>query len=506
MEEYLKKYSILFLIVILALAVFFRLYQLRSTPPGLYPDEAMNGNNALEAIKTGQYKVFYPENNGREGLFINIQSLSLRIFGNEPWALRLISVIFGSLTVLGLYFLTRELFKKESIALLASFFLATSFWHINFSRIGFRAIMAPFFLVWGLWLTWRLLGSLASKWKQGFLAVIAGFVFGLGFHSYISYRIAPLILIIPCWMLLKNKKFLPIILFVAGMLIAIYPLANYFYEHPQDFWGRTSQISIFSAVSPMTEFAKSFVKTVGMFFVFGDFNWRHNIAGAPQLWWPVAILFLIGMIISVKKRENSHLFILFWLIIMLLPVIVSNEGIPHALRSIVVIPVVMIFAALGLNWLMAMMNQKLIIALFAFLIAIAINAYTQYFINWAKSPEVASAFSESYYLLGNYLRHSPSAIKKYVIINAKGVDVRRFPMPSQTVMFLTDTFLPEAQREKNIFYVLPKDLESFIAGVKEEDNFQIFMLEIDPLLRRKLLDDIPGLFTYENAGVLIQQK
>ena len=89
------------LILILVIATFFRLWQIQTIPPGLYPDEAMNGNNALEALDTGDFKVFYSENNGREGLFINIQAIFLWLFGNKPWVLRLPSVIFGLFTVLG---------------------------------------------------------------------------------------------------------------------------------------------------------------------------------------------------------------------------------------------------------------------------------------------------------------------------------------------------------------------------------------------------------------------
>ncbi|MEK7151084.1 MAG: hypothetical protein AAB784_00005, partial [Patescibacteria group bacterium] len=88
-----KHWPIIVLIIIVA--IFFRFQSITSTPPGLYPDEAMNGNNALEAIETGNYKVFYSENNGREGLFINIQAQSIKIFGpstgagqgNQPWVL-----------------------------------------------------------------------------------------------------------------------------------------------------------------------------------------------------------------------------------------------------------------------------------------------------------------------------------------------------------------------------------------------------------------------------------
>ncbi len=516
MENFCKRYSVFFIFIILALAVFFRLYQLTTVPPGLYPDEAMNGNNALEAIKTGDYKIFYPENNGREGLFINIQAQSIKIFGNEPWALRIISVLFGVLTVLGLYLLTKELFKKESIALFASFFLAVSFWHVMFSRIGFRAIMAPFFLVWSLWLLWKTLGSRTSTWKSCFQVTLAGLIFGLGFHSYIAYRIAPLLLIPPCLILIKKKQFLLILFFIIGAFVTTLPLLNYFYHNPQDFFGRTTQISIFSSESPLLDLGKNIAKTAGMFVWAGDYNWRHNIAGAPQLWWPVSILFLIGLIISIKNLlVTRYALLVTWLIVMLLPVIISSEGLPHALRAIIVVPVTMIFAAVGFEWVIEKINQRiksgrlkkeLVVLLFVFFIATAIMTFNKYFLLWASSPHTAGDFAKNYTELGNYLRYSPQDIKKYVIINAEGVDVRGIPMPSQTVMFLTDTFLPEKQKEKNIFYILPQNLNDFINTAKNEEKLQIFMLEIDPFLRQKISADIPGLFTYENAGILIQEK
>src|SRR3989344_4118569 len=158
----MKQKEIISLFIVLIIAIFLRTYHLKELPPGLYPDEAMNGSNTLEAIETGNYKVFYPENNGREGLFINLQSLSVRAFGAEPWALRLPSTIFGILTVLGLYLLGRELFSAR-VGLLGAFLLATSFWHINFSRIGFRAIMAPFFITWALYFLLKSFNQARSK-------------------------------------------------------------------------------------------------------------------------------------------------------------------------------------------------------------------------------------------------------------------------------------------------------------------------------------------------------
>ena len=138
------------LILILCLAAFLRFYQITTVPAGIQVDEAMNGSNILEILETGRVQVFYPENVGREGLFINIQAPFVYWFGNTPWALRIPSAIFGVLTVWGVYLLAGEMFST-SIGLLAAFFVATSYWHMHFSRVGLRAICAPFFLTWGLY-------------------------------------------------------------------------------------------------------------------------------------------------------------------------------------------------------------------------------------------------------------------------------------------------------------------------------------------------------------------
>ncbi|MBU2109422.1 glycosyltransferase family 39 protein [Patescibacteria group bacterium] len=482
----MDKYRVWFLILILAIAVFFRLWQIGTIPPGLYPDEAMNGNNALEALHTGEYKVFYPENNGREGLYINIVALSLKIFGNEPWALRLVSALFGILTVLGLYFLTKELFKKESIALFASFFLAASFWHIMFSRIGFRAIMAPAFLVWSLFFLF-----LALRKNNFTYSILSGLLFGLGFHSYIAYRAAPLLLIPSFLVFLKRKSFKPILIFLIAAFIAVLPLLIFFAQNPQDFLGRTSQISVFSSDNPVLDLAKNTLKTIGMFFWQGDFNWRHNYAGAPELWWPVAILFLIGIIISIKNlpaRNASHSdaggrvtrysLLVTWFVVMLLPVVISNEGLPHALRAIIVAPVAMIFAALGLDWLIEKIRKWLnlqiikypesvkqllrikkeaVALLFVFFTVIIIHTFIFYFFEWAYNSNTQGAFNSLDVEKARYLNSLPKDTPKYVIIQAGGVDVRGIPMPSQTVMFITKTFLPEWQKEKNIHYIFPEE-------------------------------------------------
>lgn len=477
----MKKY----IFAIILIAAFLRFYAITDLPPGLYPDEAMNGNNALEAISSHDWKVFYPENNGREGLFINIQSLFIYVLGNKPWVLRLPSAIFGTFTVLGLYFFVKELFKNNILALFSSYFLATSFWHINFSRIGFRAITAPFFLVWSFYLLVKAynenretdsLSKGNTAIHSAIYAAIAGLAFGLGFNSYIAYRAMPLIAFAVLFIFwrgankeLKNRLIKSSIIFTVFALMAFLPLGIYFLKNPADFMGRTAQVSVFSSPAPFRDLGTNILKTLGMFNFSGDFNWRHNIAARPEIFWPVGLLFLFGCYLSLKKvfwkREwqSPEFIVLAWAVAAALPVVVSNEGIPHALRAILMAPAVFVLAGIGADRVFGRFKNSfqaniwLQLAGFAFVALLFYEAFYSYFVIWGKNPNVAGAFDAGYAEIGKELNSLSKETPKCLIVKADGVLVRGIPMPSQTVMFITDTFTEQKQRDRNIYYIVPGD-------------------------------------------------
>jgi 4-amino-4-deoxy-L-arabinose transferase-like glycosyltransferase len=156
MKENLKKFSFFYFSIILILAIFFRFWKLNEIPPGLYPDVALNGTEAFFSLKNKNFKVFYPENYGREGLMMWLIAFSFEIFGVSILSIRIVAATIGVLTVMGLYLLARELLFRnrelsEKVSLLSSFFLAVSFWHTNLSRIGFRVILLPFILVFSFY-------------------------------------------------------------------------------------------------------------------------------------------------------------------------------------------------------------------------------------------------------------------------------------------------------------------------------------------------------------------
>ena len=64
----MKLQLLLLLIAIVSVAALARFYALDRIPPGVYADEAINGNEGIDAVRSGNLKIFYPTNNGREGL------------------------------------------------------------------------------------------------------------------------------------------------------------------------------------------------------------------------------------------------------------------------------------------------------------------------------------------------------------------------------------------------------------------------------------------------------
>lgn len=466
-QKHLSSSVVLALVCILLLAFVVRFTNIEHIPVGLYPDEAANGVDAIHAIETGDFKLFYPANFGREGLFINIQALFISIFGNTITGLKLASILFGTFSVLGVYLLGKELFHRRGAGLIAGFMLATSYWAINFSRIGFRAIMVTFLLSFSFYFFFR--GLRTHKW-QDFL--FSGLIFGLGLHTYIAFRVAPLILIIllPALML-SYEKFLKRfwkhgLIFVLGAFIAAAPmLYHFFISNPDDFASRSSHISVLNPEVnhgnlPAT-LAKTFSLSLLKYNFWGDQNWRHNYPPYPILDPFVGTFFLAGflfliwqtvVLIGKRIREGdrdlrlvTNVFLLGTFFVMLIPEFLTDEGLPHALRSIGTQTPVFLMAAISAFWVLskALRSQpgtKLAL-LSLLIITLASSAtwnLTKYFVFFPNNVHASGYFNENYRNMASYLLSLPDTTRKYVLINEKGEN-NRFDLPvfAHPIYFLT---------------------------------------------------------------------
>lgn len=451
-----KIFLFLFLAFILVLAFFVRAYDIEQAPAGVYPDEAVNGMDAYKTLHDLQpFQWFYPDNNGREGLFINLIALSFSIFGITVFGLKFTSILLGTLTVLGVYLLTQELYRSRKAGLIAAFLVAVSFWAINFSRIAFRAEMLPFVLVFSIYFLF-----LGLRIKRYWPFLIGGLIFGIGLHTYIAFRIAPVILIavfLAAWA--SRTNFLKTywkhtLLFLLGSFISAAPILLTFYQHPEFLSSRSASISVFSPEinhgKPWLTLAKSIGITMQQYTVVGDMNWRHNYPPYPIVHPLVGIAFLIGLVMLVrqffvliyarivKKIRDRHLevttLLLAWLVCMHAPEFLTYEGIPHALRAIGALPVIYIIATLPFLWLMntyALRNNFNRIGAYLFIFAILLSVGTfnivKYHIFWANAPEQHRSFQSNLMDIARYIQSTPKNTSIYLITgNMERIPVKLF--------------------------------------------------------------------------------
>ena len=93
------------------------------------------------------------------------------------------------------YWLGRMLLANRRVALLAAALLAVSFWHILFSRLGFRAIGQP--LLQALTVGALFAGLRKSTWRPSLpWLILAGAALGLTAYTYLAARFFPIALLV----------------------------------------------------------------------------------------------------------------------------------------------------------------------------------------------------------------------------------------------------------------------------------------------------------------------
>ncbi len=497
------------LLAIMIAAFALRATDIKNIPAGIYPDEAQNGVDAQEANATGQYKLFYEGNQGREGLFINLQALSIKAFGPTEFGLKFCSIIFGTLTVLGVFLLANELFSSYAAGLIGAYLTAFSYWAINFSRIGFRAIMVPFILSFAFYFLWK---GLRTKKLHDF--VIAGIIYGLGVHTYIAFRVSPLVLVaLIISLIITRKNFLKeywkhVLVFTFALFVTAAPmLFDFFIANPQHYASRTSEISVLNPESNQGHLISAVTRTFGLalqkYFVMGDLNMRHNYAPYPLLNPIVSIAFLIGLIYVTSKllhllwlrfhrgnrneQMDIYVFLLSWFLVLLIPEFLANEGNPHALRSIGTLPAVILISIIPFLWILKKYNQ-FGHAYKAFTISFLIGAFVfigladpiKYFVFFNNSPKQHEVFSANLRNISDYIRALPQNEQKYIVTGS---------MERLTIKYLNPTI-------PNTKYLYPSQVDQIIPN--DNDEFEIIFTGWDWNAINNIKSKIPNLTATEH--------
>ena len=419
------------LVMITLIAGWFRIWRLSEHPVSLSLDEVIVGYDAYSILHTGKdhHGHFLPlvfESIGDYKSPVLIYSIipAIMIWGLTEFGVRITVAVIGTLTIVTVYYLVKELLsgnklkasQTELIALITAFSLAISPWHIVVSRFSHDVVLAVFFLIIAITL---LLWSLRTKSKTIWLAFL---FFVLSAYSYHALKlIAPLMLggliIIFRQSLLRFKKQLAIGMVAAAVYSfpMLYLMTTESGQHRAkvtslirdveisqeiqvagDNTGLISNIFNHQGLILVNFWAKRFLDywDINYLFFYGlDITLadRADVGLMHQVELPFFLLGLWQVFWHCKKYFEPHRFkfVCFWLIIGPLAASLANNA-QHPFRSLNWIPVPQLLVASGAVWFIRwLQDKKLIIKLGAiFIISFWLLYSLLYFMDiyWHHSP------------------------------------------------------------------------------------------------------------------------
>ena len=223
--------------------------------------------------------------------------------------------------------------------------------------------------------------------------------------------------------------------FVGVSSVLAAPILVYFVLHPNYFFLRSSQVTVFQPGSGLFGLLWALFVNVWehllAFGILGDPNWRHNYSGQPLLNIWEAFFFWLGVGTAVWRwRQPTFRLLLLWLALLLLPALLSSDGnVPHFLRMFGATPAIYLLTGVGVsetirflrdrfpwgqvkwapNWRREGTKAATVAAAVAGLTLIqGVHTYRAYFQEWAAAPDVNLAYEQIWTDLALALNELPS--------------------------------------------------------------------------------------------------
>jgi hypothetical protein len=349
-----------------ALVVLRNLVDLSGSPPGLYVDEASIGYNAWAIAHHGvdEHGIHFPlffEAFGEYKNPVYIYTLSglLRFLPLTAAVERLPAAIFG-LAVVG--FLTAAAWRltgSRVITLGTLALTALTPWVVIESRVGFETISMVALLSAALWC---LAGRRPTPRQFG----LAGAFLAIAIYAYTTARLEVLLLAIAlgiAWGLGRARGWWRALVPIAAGYVV---LGIYGWLTPGALTGRFALISIWADGAPLHVVVDRFLVNYQSYFnpsflfLQGDANPRQNTEIGGMLLWVMVPLLLAGIVVCwQRRREPLVQFLVAAIVLAPIAAALTNNGTPHALRSSVMLPLLIVLAVLGADGIRRALRDRL---------------------------------------------------------------------------------------------------------------------------------------------------
>lgn len=217
--DFFKRHRIEFLVLAILTIVYFasRFYSILAMP--IFTDEAIYIRWAQIAKQDANWR-FISLTDGKQPMFIWLMMISLRFIQDPLLAGRIVSVGAGLMTLVGMYFLGREVFKSNKVGLASSALYVIFPMALVYDRIALYDSLVGTFTVWALFLIVLLVRRVRLD-----AALILGMVAGGGVltksNAFFSVYLLPFSLILFDWRGKDLKNRIAKLIFFAVIAVAI---------------------------------------------------------------------------------------------------------------------------------------------------------------------------------------------------------------------------------------------------------------------------------------------
>ncbi|HVA96223.1 MAG TPA: glycosyltransferase family 39 protein [Candidatus Acidoferrales bacterium] len=233
MVGFVKKYYLFFALAgIIILYFFTRLYHILSLP--IFTDEAIYIHWSQVAANDASWR-FISLTDGKQPMYVWIALLFLKVIHDPLLAGRLVSVLAGYLSLVGMFFLGREIFKNTKIGLLTSLLYVLYPFSLVYDKLAIYDSLVATFIIWIMFFTILLVRNVRLD-----LGMILGMVIGGGMltktNADFGFILLPFsLLLFPFKKHFDKKRLFQFIVFalvavvIANVMYTILRLSPFFY-------------------------------------------------------------------------------------------------------------------------------------------------------------------------------------------------------------------------------------------------------------------------------------
>ncbi|HLZ07556.1 MAG TPA: glycosyltransferase family 39 protein, partial [Chloroflexota bacterium] len=343
-----------FVIFLVALAVASRFPHLSEIPADVHGDEGAVGLEARRILTGTVVNLFGLGWAGLPELSFAPSALTMRLFGDNLFGLRLASVIEGTASVVLIYGVAKRLFTTR-VAVIAALILATSQMAVHYSRIGNNYITALFV---SLLFFYFLLRGLARDHPVDFL--VAGYAAGMAVSVYYPARVTLVLgIVYVVHRAIGEREFLrrhrsgPLVL-ALGFCVFFAPQVVQYVRDPMSAFLRTSSVFVLkpnnlghelNAYGVTTVGAvlwRQFVDSIGAFNLLGETSRQYGQQGPLFDFWSGALFVLGVALVTARPRSARYLLLASWVwvsVIVESALTVDAMFSPHVIAILAVTPI-----------------------------------------------------------------------------------------------------------------------------------------------------------------------